>query len=104
MMVADSLKAVISQSLLPRRDGNGRVAAFEILRNTPNVAGLIRDAKTFQIPTAIQTGSASGMIQMDGALLQLLQDGVIEPRVAYDRAQRKEAFEPFLAAEEGGAA
>ncbi len=104
MMVADSLKAVISQSLLPRRDGNGRVAAFEILRNTPNVAGLIRDAKTFQIPSALQTGSASGMMPMDGALLQLLQEGVIEPRVAYDRAQRKEAFEPFLAAEEGGAA
>ena len=104
MMVADSLKAVVSQSLLPRRDGTGRVAAFEILRNTPNVAGLIRDAKTFQLPTAIQTGSAAGMILMDGALLQLVQDGSIEPRVAYDRAQRKEAFEPFLAAEEGGAA
>ena len=41
---------------------------------------------------------------MDGALLQLVQDGTIDPRVAYDRAQRKEAFEPFLAAEEGGAA
>ena len=104
MMVADSLKAVISQTLLPRRDGHGRVAAFEILRNTPNVAGLIRDAKTFQIPSALQTGSAAGMMPMDGALLQLLQEGMIEPRVAYDRAQRKEAFEPFLAAEEGGAA
>jgi twitching motility protein PilT len=103
MMVADSLKAVISQSLLPRRDGTGRVAAFEILRNTPAVGGLIRDAKTFQIPTAIQTGSASGMQMMDGALLQLVQEGVIEPRVGWDRAQRKDAFEPFLA-EEGGAA
>ena len=102
MMVADSLKAVISQALLPRRDGTGRVAAFEILRNTPNVAGLIRDSKTFQIPTAIQTGSASGMQLMDGALLQLVQEGVIEPRVAWDKALRKEAFEPYL--EEGGAA
>jgi twitching motility protein PilT len=103
MMVADSLKAVLSQSLLPRRDGAGRVAAFEILRNTGNVSGLIRDAKTFQIPTAIQTGSASGMMSMDAALLALVQDGTIEPRVAYDRALRKEAFEPFLAAEEGAA-
>ena len=102
MMVADSLKAVISQSLLPRRDGTGRVAAFEILRNTPAVGGLIRDAKTFQIPTVMQTGSASGMQLMDGALLHLVQEGVVEPRVAYDRAQRKEAFEPFLQ-EEGGA-
>ena len=104
MMVADSLKAVVSQSLLPRRDGTGRVAAYEILRNTPAVAGLIRDAKTFQIPSTIQTGSASGMILMDGALLQLVNEGIIEPRVAYDRASRKDAFEPFLAAEEGGAA
>ncbi|MFY9552655.1 MAG: PilT/PilU family type 4a pilus ATPase [Thermoanaerobaculia bacterium] len=103
MMVADSLKAVISQTLLPRRDGSGRVAAYEILRNTPAVAGLIRDAKTFQIPTAMQTGSATGMQLLDGALLQLVSDGTIDPRVAYDRAQRKEAFEPFLAAEEGGA-
>ncbi len=104
MMVADSLKAVVSQSLLPRRDGSGRVAAFEVLRNTPNVAGLIRDAKTFQIPSAIQTGAGAGMILMDGALLELVQNGTIEPRVAYDRALRKEAFEPFLAVEEGGAA
>jgi len=96
MMVSDSLKAVISQTLLPRRDGRGRVAAFEILRNTPAVGGLIRDGKTFQIPTAIQTGGAAGMQLMDGALLQLVHEGTIEPRVAYDRAQRKEAFEPLL--------
>jgi twitching motility protein PilT len=96
MMVSDSLKAVISQTLLPRRDGRGRVAAFEILRNTPAVGGLIRDGTTFLIPTAIQTGAAAGMQLMDGALLQLVHDGTIEPRVAYDRAQRKEPFEPLL--------
>jgi len=104
MMIADSLKAVISQSLLPRRDGSGRVAAFEILRNTHNVAGLIRDGKTFQIPTAIQTGAGAGMILMDTALQQLVQRGSIDARVAYDVATRKEAFEPLLAAEEGSAA
>ena len=101
MMVSDSLKAVISQTLLPRRDGQGRVAAYEILRNIPAVGGLIRDAKTFQIPTVMQTGAASGMVPMDTALLQLVQDGSIDPRVAYDRAQRKDALEPFLQAEEG---
>ena len=53
---------MISQALLPRRDGSGRVAAWEVLRNTPAVAGLIREAKTFQIPTAIQTGSGAGMM------------------------------------------
>jgi twitching motility protein PilT len=104
MMIADSLKAVISQTLLPRRDGTGQVAAFEILRNTSNVAGLIRDGKTFQIPTAIQTGAAAGMALMDTALLNLAQEGIVDPRVAQDRAQRKEIFEPMLLAEEGGVA
>jgi twitching motility protein PilT len=104
MMIADSLKAVVSQMLLPRRDGSGRVAAFEILRNTGNVAGLIRDGKTFQIGSAIQTGGAAGMITMDAALLQLVQKGLIEPKVGWDHAQRKEAFEALLPAEAGGTA
>ncbi|HSS43864.1 MAG TPA: PilT/PilU family type 4a pilus ATPase [Thermoanaerobaculia bacterium] len=101
MMIADSLKVVLSQALLPRRDCSGRVAAFEILRGTGNVSGLIRDGKTFQIPTAIQTGAAHGMMLMDGALMQLVQTGVVEARAAYDRAQRKDAFEPLIAAEMG---
>jgi twitching motility protein PilT len=101
-MVSDSLKAVISQALLPRRDGRGRVAAWEILRNTPAVAGLIREAKTFQIPTAMQTGAGSGMSLMDMSLLKLVQDGTVDPRDAWDRALRKEVFEPFL--DEGSAA
>jgi twitching motility protein PilT len=101
-MISDSLRAVISQSLLPRRDGMGRVAAWEVLRNTPAVAGLIREAKTFQIPTAIQTGVGAGMMLMDMSLLRLVQEGAVEPRVAYDRALRKEAFEPLL--DEGSAA
>ena len=95
-MLADSLKGVIAQALLPRRDGRGRVAAFEILRNTPNLAGLIRDAKSHQIPSAIQTGISSGMQTMDTAMLKLVQDGIADPRAAYDRAMRKEAFEPYL--------
>jgi len=101
-MVSDSLKAVISQALLPRRDGSGRVAAWEVLRNTPAVAGLIREAKTFQIPTAIQTGSGAGMMLMDMSLLKLVQEGTVDPRVAYDRALRKDTFEPYL--DEGSAA
>ncbi|MGH9443007.1 MAG: PilT/PilU family type 4a pilus ATPase [Thermoanaerobaculia bacterium] len=102
-MLADSLKGVIAQTLLPRRDGKGRVAAFEILRNTPNISGLIREAKGHQIPSAIQTGSASGMQTMDGAMLRLVEDGLADPRTAYDHAIRKDLFEPFLDAE-GGAA
>jgi twitching motility protein PilT len=104
MMISDSLRAVISQTLLPRRDGSGRVAAYEILRNNSNVAGLIRDGKTFQLPTAMQTGAASGMMPMDTALLNLVNEGLIEPRVAHRRALRKDVFEAMLPAEEGGAA
>jgi twitching motility protein PilT len=103
MMISDSLKAVLSQTLLPRRDGSGRIAAYEVLRNTPNVAGLIRDGKTFQLPTAMQTGSAAGMTLMDTALMNLVTEGMIEPRVAHRRALRKDAFEHLLP-EEGGAA
>src|SRR5512141_1286904 len=101
-MVSESLKAVISQSLLPRRDGTGRVAAWEILRNTTAVAGLIRESKTFQIPTAMQTGGGTGMMLMDMSLMRLVTDGTVDPRVAYDRAFRKETFEPLL--EEGSVA
>jgi twitching motility protein PilT len=101
MMISDSLKAVISQTLLPRRDGTGRIAAYEILRNTPNVAGLIREGKTFQLPTAMQTGAAAGMVLLDTSLLALVQNGLIEPRAAYDRAQRKEPFEALVQAQEG---
>jgi twitching motility protein PilT len=104
MMISDSLRAVLSQTLLPRRDGSGRVAAYEILRNNSNVAGLIRDGKTFQLPTAMQTGASSGMMLMDTALLNLVHEGAIEPRVAHHRALRKEVFEALLPAEEGGAA
>src|SRR5262249_18734343 len=82
MMLADSLKAVISQALVPRRDGAGRIAAWEILRNTPNVAGLIREGKTFQIPTAIQTGLNAGMMLMDMSLAKLVEEGSIEPVAA----------------------
>ena len=104
MMIADSLKAVLSQTLLPRRDGAGRVAAYEVLRNTPNVAGMIREGKTFQLPTAMQTGGGSGMVLMDTALMNLVQEGVIEPRAAHGKAQRKETFEPMLQADEGATA
>ncbi len=101
MMIADSLKAVISQALLPRRDRTGRIAAYEILRNTGNVSGLIREGKTFQLPTAMQTGAASGMMLMDSALLTMVTEGQIEPRDAYARALRKEPFEGYLQADEG---
>lgn len=98
-MVSESLKAVITQTLLPRRGGVGRIAAFEILRGTQAVGSLIRESKTFQLPGILQTGQLSGMNTMDQALLKLAVERKVDAEVAMDRALKKEPFEK-LAAEE----
>lgn len=98
-MIADSIKAVITQALLPRAGGHGRIAAFEILRGTPAVSALIRESKTFQIPSALQTGQLSGMNTMDQALLKLAEEGKVDLEAALDRAVKKEPFEKILSEE-----
>ena len=67
-MVSESLRGVISQQLVPRLDGKGRVLALETLTNTPAVANVIREAKTYMLPGIIQTGRKQGMQLMDDAL------------------------------------
>ena len=91
IMLSESLRAVISQTLL-KRVGGGRVAAFEILVATPAVSNLIREGKTFQIPSALQTGKAQGMCQMTDSLLELVEQNAVEPREAYLKASDKEAL------------
>ena len=98
-MLADSLKFVLSQTLLPRRGLAGRVAAFEILRTPPAVAALIREGKTHQIPSALQTGQLAGMCTMDQSLLRLCEEGKIDPEHALEKAVKKEPFEKLLAEE-----
>lgn len=98
-MVSESLKAVLSQTLLPRRDGVGRIAAFEILRGTQAVGAMIRDSKTFQLPGILQTGQLSGMNTMDQALLKLAEERKVDAEAAMDRAQKKEPFEKLVAEE-----
>ena len=97
VMLADSLKAVVSQLLLPRRDERGRIAVFEILRTTQAIGALIREGKTFQIPSLLQTGKLHGMITMDQSLLQLCENELIEPEVAIEKALKTETFEPLVA-------
>ncbi|MGI9188880.1 MAG: type IV pilus twitching motility protein PilT [Longimicrobiaceae bacterium] len=94
-MLAESLRGVVAQQLL-RKKGGGRVAAHEILVGTPAVANLIREAKTFQIPSVIQTGKKDGMVQMDQSLLALLMAGSVEPEEAYGRAHEKALFKQYL--------
>lgn len=96
-MLAESLRGVVAQQLL-RKKGGGRVAAHEILVGTPAVANLIREAKTFQIPSVIQTGKKDGMVQMDQSLLALLMAGAVEPEEAYGRAHEKALFKQYLPA------
>ena len=81
------LQAVISQLLLPRIDKPGRIAIFEIMVNTPAVAALIRDNKTFRINSDIQTGAKWGMVTLDGFLMDIFQQGVISREELVNKAQ-----------------
>src|SRR5437763_1231024 len=90
VMVSESLRGVISQQLIPTRDGNGRVLALETLTNTPAVANVIREARTYMLPGIIQTGKKQGMQLMDDALVELFKDGYISAEEAYARADQKQ--------------
>lgn len=94
--LADSLKAVISQVLFKTIDAPGRAAAMEVMICTPAVSNLIREGKTFQIPSAMQTGRNEGMQTLDGAIVELLDEKRIDPSAAYERVLNRELVEPFL--------
>jgi twitching motility protein PilT len=90
VMVSESLRGVISQQLIPRMDGKGRVLALEILVNTPHVASTIRDGKTFMLPGIMQTGRKLGMQLMDDSLMAYYDKGFISQEEAYARAEQKQ--------------
>ncbi|MBU3664298.1 MAG: PilT/PilU family type 4a pilus ATPase [Chthoniobacterales bacterium] len=89
IMVSESLRGIISQQLVPRADGTGRALAIEILMNTPAVANVIREAKTFMLPGIIQTGKKLGMKLMDDSLADLFRAGMISADEAVSRAEQK---------------
>lgn len=88
-MVSESLRGIVSQRLVVREDGRGRVPALEILLNNKAVGNLIRDSRTFQIKSVLQTGGSQGMCELDTSLADLVKEGVISKETA-----RKEALEP----------
>jgi twitching motility protein PilT len=92
-MISTSLRGVISQQLLPTKPHAGRVAALEILINTPAVANLIRQGKLDQLETAMQSGGNVGMQTMDSALMNLVSQRMIAGREAYQQANDKSKFE-----------
>jgi twitching motility protein PilT len=90
-MLSESLKGVIAQNLC-KKIGGGRVAALEVLIGTPSVANLIREGKTFQIPSMIQTGKRHGMVSLNEALVNLVKDGKVEAEEAYRKSVDKIAM------------
>lgn len=91
-MVSESLRAVISQRLVPRSDGRGRVPALEILVNTKAVGNTIRDNKTFQLRSALQTGQSHGMKLLDLSLAELVRDGAVSREEALRHAEDPKKF------------
>jgi twitching motility protein PilT len=94
--LADGLRAIVAQVLFRRIDKKGRCAALEILIATPAVRNLIREAKTHQVPSMIQTGKQYGMKLLDDAIMELYKKGWISPDEAYSKANTKSMFRPFL--------
>lgn len=94
--LADALRAIVSQTMFKRVDVRGVCVALEILLATPAVRNLIREGKTYQLPSAMQTGRKYGMQTLDEAIMQFMQKGWIDPADAYNNATDKEKFRPFL--------
>jgi twitching motility protein PilT len=90
-MLSESLQAVVSQVLL-RKKGGGRVAAFEIMRGMPAIRNLIREDKVAQMYSTIQTGASQGMITLDQALRNLVDQGIVHANVARVKAKSPENF------------
>jgi twitching motility protein PilT len=109
MGLSESLKYVLSQQLIRRKDGQGRVAIYEVLKGTFSIGSLIRDNKTYQIPGMMQIGRNQGMQTVDMALMDLVEADLVSPEDAWRRAAKPETFEPlcdpaFLRARHPGAA
>jgi len=94
--LADALKAVVSQTLFKRIDIKGRCAALEILIATPAVRNLIREGKTYQILSAMQTGKKFGMQTLDDAIMEYLEKKMISPDEAYSNSVEKSKFLKYL--------
>ena len=106
-MLGESLKAVFTQRLLPRADGKGMALAYELLLGSLQLANLIKDGKTFQIPNIMTTGRASGIRTMDDTLTELLKAGAISGEVAFKNALNPKQFAQYApkpGAEGAGAA
>ncbi len=94
--LSTSLKVVVAQNLFKRVDRKGRCAVLEVMIGTAAIANLIRENKTFQIPSAMQVGKKYGMQTLDDAIMEVLSKKWVSPEEAYDKAIDKAKFLPFL--------
>ena len=90
--MSNCLQGVVSQLLLPKASGTGRVLATEIMIGTPGIRNLIREQEVEQIPTLMQTGSQYGMKTMDKSLKELMQKGLITLDVANSKVKNMDEF------------
>ncbi|MGH7561882.1 MAG: type IV pilus twitching motility protein PilT [Gemmatimonadales bacterium] len=97
VMLSESLRGVVAQ-VLCKRIGGGRVAAREVLLSVPAVSNLIREGKTFQIPSIMQTNRKLGMVTLNDSLLELVEQGAIEPREAWLESSERTALVAALKA------
>ena len=91
VMLSESLRGIVAQSLIHRADGNGRVAVVEVLVNIPAVANLIREGKTFQIHSSMQTGLVHGMITFESAISDLVRKGIVSREGGHSFLARRSA-------------
>lgn len=95
-MLSESLKGVVAQQLLRRADKPGRIAALEILFVNVAIGNLVREGKTFQIPSMMQTAKGEGMQLLDQNIMELLMQKIVSAEEAYMKANDKKGFERFL--------
>lgn len=96
MMLADSLKGIVSQQLVRTKDGKNRAAVLEILFGSTALSNIVREGKTQQIVSILQGGKTEGMQSLDVALMELINKGIITPDEAHRKAQDKKAFEQLM--------
>ena len=92
---SNSIEGVVSQKLIPKSSGKGRIVVMEIMTATPAIRNLIRESKTHQMHTAIQTSTAAGMQTFDQGLMSRLESGVIDIKEAKEHAIEKRPFEKW---------
>ena len=96
LLLSTTLRAVISQQLMPTRDGEARVVATEVMICNSGISNMIREGRTYQISSAIVSGAKEGMIAMDHSLKNLYESRMITAETAYTMAVDKEAFEKLM--------